>query len=287
MNKVATSSREELLSHESLSSYLRAEIFRRKKRGRGFNLSTLARRSKISPSLLSQILVGKRKLNSKTAEALADALSLRGRERRIFVLLARKDAAKTSSEKWEIENEIILLKGKISESALSLRQYRLVSEWYYTVLYVMIGQGFVSADLSGLIERFQGQVNSMQIRQAIQDLVDLELIELDSGKYRQKLGPVATGHNQNQAAIFRYHRQMLELANKALDRPSSEREFSGLTVAIPEEKLKVVKEKIRDFVSGLNEFLSEEGASNSPIYQLNLQLFKLVEGELTKNGDVS
>ncbi len=267
---------------ESLASFLRAEIYRRKKDGRGFSMQSLSERIGISPSLLTQVLKGKRKLTPNVAEPMADALQLKGRERRYFILLSRRDSVKSQGEKWEIENEMLKLKGKIGESQLSLLQFRLLSEWYYSVLYVAIGMSDGEFVLDSWANRFGGKVSKAKLEEALNDLVSLELVEKIGTGYRQRLGPIATGSDHKQAAAFRYHRQMLTMAEKALELPSNAREFSGLTISLSKKKLGEVKQRVRSFMSELNEFLSES-SDKEGIYQLNLQLFPLVD-EVLENS---
>jgi uncharacterized protein (TIGR02147 family) len=185
---------------------------------------------------------------------LADALQLKGRERRYFILLARRDSVKSQAEKWEIENEMLKLKGKTGESQLSLIQFRLLSEWYYSVLYVAVGMAEGEFVLDKWANRFAGRVSRAKLEEALQDLVALELIEKIGSGYRQRLGPIATGSDHKQAAAYRYHRQMLAMAEKALELPSNAREFSGLTISLSKKKLGEVKQRVRSFMSELNEF---------------------------------
>jgi hypothetical protein len=59
---VKKASKIQVYEFESLATYLRAEIYRRKQDGRGFSMLSLSERIGISPSLLTLVLKGKRKL---------------------------------------------------------------------------------------------------------------------------------------------------------------------------------------------------------------------------------
>ena len=277
-----TDDKNEIFSKDNFLSYLENEIEERKKSVRSFNRKRLADRANISKSLLSLILSGQRKVSLNAAEGLSKALALRGKKRRYFLTLARLHNARTDEEKWNIQNELIKIKEGVGEDQLEIRQYRLISLWYYSAVYVLLGLKNISQRPEALLARLGRGLRLEQIEQAFRDLKEMGLIEQKEGRWLQTKSAVTTGSSNKDAALYQYHHQMLKLAMMSLKLPPARRELQGLTVAIPQDKLKVVKSKINDFISDLNSYLSEFNEAEQ-VYQLNMQLFEL--SSLVEEGD--
>lgn len=264
------------LKKTSFLDALRHAIFEKKRVNKNFNLSLLSRKSGLSSSLISLILKGKRLVTLRSAEKLALALGLRGRNRTYFLKLAKLHSARSEEERFSIENEILKLKAKdkASENLLQLNQYRLLSSWYYPVIYSLVGTKKLQNDpqkISGLLKY---PVRVEEVEKAIADLIDMKLLTEANGVLAQTTQTLATDDEVQRHALIRYHKSMLQLADKALLEESAKREFRGLTIGIPKKQIPVIKQKIRDFFSELNIYLSEFHESEE-IHQINLQMFSL------------
>jgi len=272
---------EAIFLEENFLSFLREEIYRRKEKRSSLNFSQLAKKIGISTSLLSLILSGKRRVSLTTAEALSQGFGFRGRKRNYFLTLARLHNARTEEEKWNIQNELMKIRQQSdekisSESLLELRQYRLISDWYYSVIYVLCGLKNVEHHPGSFQARLGPEVSLEEIGRALLDLEALGLIKKVEERYVQTMNAVSTGSDKKDAAIYKYHRDMLRRAEASLKLPSHRREIAGLSIAIPREKISVVKSKIRDFISDLNVYLSQFDEADG-VYQFNTQLFELTQ----------
>ena len=266
------------LERNSFLSALREIIFEKKQRSRQFNLSSLSRRSRVSTSLLSLILKGKRQVTLSTAEKLASGLGLRGRQRTYFLKLAKLQAARSQEEFFLIQNEILKMQKEKEnvESALDIHQYRVLSNWYYSAIYALCDSRGLKNDSELIAARLKYRVDAKDIRQAIADMIECQLLEARGQMLIQtKKSIVAEDHIQR-LALLRYHKSMLQLAGQALLDPSDKREFRGLTVGVPKHQLALIKQKIKDFFSELNSYLSDFENVDA-VFQLNLQLFTLTK----------
>ncbi len=266
------------LERNSFLSALREIIFEKKQRSRQFNLSSLSRRSRVSTSLLSLILKGKRQVTLSTAEKLASGLGLRGRQRTYFLKLAKLQAARSQEEFFLIQNEILKMQKEKEnvESALDIHQYRVLSNWYYSAIYALCDSRGLKNDSELIAARLKYRVDTKDIRQAIADMIECQLLEARGQMLIQtKKSIVAEDHIQR-LALLRYHKSMLQLAGQALLDPSDKREFRGLTVGVPKHQLALIKQKIKDFFSELNSYLSDFENVDA-VFQLNLQLFTLTK----------
>lgn len=222
---------------------------------------------------------GKRNATVKTAEQLGDALGLRGRSRREFIALAQLESAKTEEQKWNLQSELFRLREKQAEESLEIRQFRMIARWHYSALWVLCGLKNIDQSVENLSQKLGKKVGPEEIQRALDDLVELGLLEVKGDRYQPSKSAVSTGSDTSQAAVYEYHRTMLEKAREALGKSSQQREFEGLTVAIPKSKKAVVKQKIRDFLTDLNLYLSEFDEAED-VYQIGLQMFELTEKEL-------
>lgn len=270
-----------IYERENFLSYLRESIEERKQTSRSFNMRRLAERAEISTSLLSLILSGKRNISLVAAEGLAKALTLRGRKRRYFLTLARLHNARTDEERWNIQNELVKIKESVKEDQLEIRQYRVISRWYYSAIYVLIGLKNIPQDPPSLLERLGRGLNIEMIEEALRDLETIDLIKKEGERFVQTRTALSTGIHNKEAAIYQYHHQMLKMAMMSLKLPHQRREIQGLSVGIPKSKLKTVKNKINDFISELNSYLSEFDEAEQ-VYQINMQLFELSDEKDSK-----
>lgn len=252
---------------------------------KGISLRALARKAGFSsPSLLSMVMNGQRRLTTAAAERVADALALQGRRRRYFLTLALLDRARSQAQRMEAQDQLFALRGRAEEHLLESRQYRFLSTWYYPALYVLAGMADCPNDAEALARRLRWRVTAEEVRRALADLEELNLISVSADKVVQTSGAVSTAEDVVSPAVYHYHKRMLALASRALDLPLGEREFNGLTIGVPPEQMPVVKERIRAFRKELNEYLSQFQGS-SEVYQLNMQLFPVTQSEGTFDDD--
>jgi uncharacterized protein (TIGR02147 family) len=273
----ATLPKLDIFSYTDPSKYLREALTLRKKQSK-LRMGSLAKGAGIgSSSLLSMILTGKRKLNLWHAEKLADALSLKGKHKKYFLAMLRFQNGKTLSERTEAQQEMLKIKQGLPLSSLLLEQYRFLSQWYYPVLYILAGIPSTKWDLKILSKRLGGRVNPKQIQAALDDLVKLGILKLEGKSYIRLIEHPVTEEDLRHTAIQSYHQQMIESALVALEQPIDQREFNGVTIAIPKEQLPVVKDKIREFRKEINEYLAEYEPTSDEVYQINLHLFQLTK----------
>lgn len=268
----------DIFSFDSCRDYLKAELLARKNRHRGASLRQLSRRAGFSsPSILSMIVTGRRPMTARSVEKLAAALYLHGRQKKYFLTLSKIDSAKSETELKQYRNQLMQIKAMEDETVIEVRQYRLLSEWYYSAIYVMVGQQGFKADPEWIQSKLRSPVTTEQIQLAIDTLLKLGLIQQSKTKWIQTHGAITTAEHIKDFALFAYHRKMIELSQDALEQPSEDREYNGATIAIPKNQMPWVKDKIRQLRKELNEHLSQF-EEPSDIFQINLNLFALTKG---------
>lgn len=231
-----------------------------------------------SPALVSMLIKGERRLTTRSAELLAKALELKGRQKSLLLAFARLDSGRTDKERQQAREEILKLKSYRPEFKLSAKQYSFLATWYYPVVFALLQNAPENFTNKEIAKRLGRGVTEQQVAQALDDLAYLGLIAKDEkNQWRPVNAALSTPEDVRDLAVGKYHRNMLSLAEAALELPLEEREFNGLTVAVPKRLVPAVKEKIRRLRTELNEMLARETAA-ADVYQVNLQFFPLTEG---------
>jgi uncharacterized protein (TIGR02147 family) len=227
------------------------------------------------------IISGKRALTSDVADKLSRALKLRGRQRKYFFELARLSQARAPEQQLDAKEELLRLRTLGESRALPLAQYRFLAQWYYVVLYVLAGLPDFNSDPQVLATHLRNRVTPSEVAVALQTMVALGLLVRDGERYLPAHGTALnTTEDIQSLAIQRFHRQMLQLAQLALNLPVADREITSLTVAMPKSKLPEVKARIRQFRESLDLLLDGSGAGEGDeVYQLNVQFFPLTVKE--------
>ncbi len=264
----------------SVREFLKEALDAKSARRRHTSLRSVAKASGFpSPSGLSMVLNGKRKLTLIAAEKVAHGLALTSREKRILYALVRLELAPEGEAKALAQERLLRAQGGHPEAELELRQHRFLATWYAPVLYMLLGNLAHSQEPIALARKIGRGVTPGKVTAALNNLLELGLIKrAQDGRFTHTHAALTTRDDLKSRAVHRYHAQMLERARDALALPQSEREFSGLTVSVSDAQLRLLKEKIRAFRSELNAWLS---ASDEPgeIHQLSIHLFPLTSKE--------
>lgn len=232
-----------------------------------------------SPSHLKMVIDGSRNLTLSTIPKYVKAIGFKKKmETQLFELLVHYNQESDADQKITYFNEIMNLKRKQGLSMLEKHQFDLLAHWFHVAIYVLIDLYDFKDDPEWISERLRKKVTARQVRETLDSLETLKLIEKDPIKgYRQTSGALSTDEDIKSLGAYRYHQDMLELALDSLKNDTLDvREFNGVTMKISKDKLSVLKEKIRNFRKEINELTSNMEGTDQ-VYQLNIQLFPLTE----------
>lgn len=248
---------------------LRNELLKRKKKNPKFSLRAWARILGLSSSFLSDILSGKKDLSIEKALQIARALKYDERETLAFCRLVTE------------ANELGKIAASVDEGAtnyrlLDLEYFEVIAEWYhYAILELSLCRN-VRLTAANVAKAFG--ISEDVARLAIARLKRLKLLKSVRGGYRKSDHRVSTPTDIPSSALRRHHSELILKARNALESCEvSERDITGVTMAIDRSRLPEAKEEIRKFRRRLTEFMTT-GDMNS-VYQLNVQFFPLSEEE--------
>ncbi len=234
---------------------LKAHIKEIQQRNPAFSLRSFARKTKISPGAVHEILKGQRALSPEMAKKIVSTLQLSETERASF------DEAIDGTDV-----ERILLPDEAEE---------LIQNWkYFAILsFFELDEPVTTPEE---VSRRLG-ISATESRKYFDYLEKFGFVTRDSqGAYQHSGQQWATRDGVPSTLLRQVHKDGLSLAENALESvPVDERDFYSLTFAGSPGKLKIAKKEIRKFCDKLERTMGR-GPIES-VYKLSLQLIPLDE----------
>lgn len=241
-------------------SKLQRKFFEIRAKNPAYSLRAFARKLELSPSSLSEILNGKRKLSRSIASRISDRLSLDPQERADF--LGRDKSTRYTQ--------------------LSMDQFHAIADWWhYGVLSLMNTQEF-KPRAAWMAKRLGLPKNV--IADAWTRLERLGLIVRDeTGAFRRGQPAYRTTDDVASPALRRSHAANLDLGKLSLESdPVELRDFTAITMAIDPTKLPEAKKLIRAFQDDLSALV--ESGERTHVYKFCTQLIPLTKDTKSRRG---
>lgn len=227
-----------------------------------------------SPSSLSMVLKGQRFPSFDMINALSKDLDLNYREREYFELLIQLEKAKNKGrDTSKILEKIKNIPIPSDTFTMSLKEFSSISEWYYFVIKQLIDTPDFRNDDIWIYKKLRKKVQINQIRQAINDMLDMKIISRDENDKLTvvRQGLITTNDVPSQA-IKKHHFGMINRAIEAIEEQNvNRRQISSMTLKINKSTMTEAKQSIFNFLKDFNEKYSSHESSD--LYQLNLQFF--------------
>ncbi len=253
----------------------------RKRTSRIASFRAFAMKAGTAPSLLKDILEGRRRLTSETVLRFTPAMALSEAESSYLALLARFGNARNVAEKNEAFAEMSKVRRKLFLKFLPPDQYALWTGWHHAAIRELVTlEGFVE-DPEWIARRLAPAVTPKQAKEAIATLVRCNLLQRDDrGRLRPLESAVSTEYEVPNQVVRHFNQEMIGLALTAPDRfVPSQREIGGLTLGLSQECYDRIKERIRIFKEEILSMVVEDPRGSEIVAQLNVQLFPLVQSE--------
>lgn len=241
---------------------LTEEYLQRKNRNPMYSLRAFARDLGVSKTSLSDLFTRKRKLSRSNVMKVIEKLSMPPTKRELLFSELKRKPLKSSNE------------DEISKVMLEEDVFRLISDWYYIAILNLIKTKYNKAN-PALVAAKLG-ISKLEAETAIERLLRLKLIEEKNGRYVRTSLPITTSRDIPSAAIRKYHRDNLKLAELSLDNDEVNlREFSSMTMAIDPSKLPMAKDLLMKTKRKIEKIL--ESGIPTEVYTLTFQLFPLTK----------
>lgn len=271
-----------VFDYNSPVDFLNAAFKAMQKQNPRFSLRAWAKQLDLSHvAMLSMVLNSKRRLlpslSSKISQSFLKAARFSENEARYFDMLVLFSNATTNDEKLFYQRILASLRPDQTFSDLELDHFRIVSDWYHLAIVEMTMLKNFNPDLQWISLRLGGSVNEGQVKEAIDRLIRIGLLERTAdGILRKMKSHYATPTDISNEAIRKYHTQMIEKSLIALKTQSvEERDITAHILTTSKDKLPEAKKMIRHFRRKLANFL--ETPKGDAVYQVNIQLFNALE----------
>lgn len=230
-----------------------------------------------SPSSLSMVLRGHRLPSREMIESISQDLRLKSIEKEYFYLLVKLERlSKQGKDISETLEQIYRLSHRRSDAFhVTHDQFAYISDWYHFAIKQLISSPDFKEDLEWIHRKLRRKVSPAKIRDAIQNLIKLGIVERSHDGQLKVSGKGLETPNDEvvSVALRNHHRGMIHRALESIDeQPMENRYLNAITLKLDKNRLKEAKEFITCFLREFGKQFSTEGVSD--VYQLNIQLFE-------------
>jgi uncharacterized protein (TIGR02147 family) len=249
----------------ALQSKIRAHFLSLQQKNPAFSLRAFALKLQISPSALSEILNGKRKVSKALAEKILSQMGTDPKEQSNILSLFKKSSRPEIQEDEEQGKKYLELRSD---------QFQMISKWHHFAILSLVETKDFQANPLWIAKRLG--IKLLEAEQALERLERLGFIQWSRSQKKIKLmqNQLTTSDDIANPAIRQSHFEDVYLSTWALDQVKVEdRDFSSLTIAIDKSKLPAAKKMIREFQDRLCAFL--ETGDQDEVYKLNFHVLPL------------
>lgn len=254
-----------------------------KKRNSSYSYRLFARRAKLgSPNYLKLVVDGKRRITDRTIYQFSRGLGLCPDEEKYFrELVMYQEVSDPDSKDLHLRNLLKYQEKQRSPTQLRSDTLKVLLEWHHVPIRELVATRDFVEDPEWIANRLGGKISGSQARESLELLVRLGLLTRGAeGRLEQK-DPLLTSSDEVPSHVIRsLHRTYLRKAiNSIFAAPLDKRELSGLIFSAHKDKLKEIKNEIKEFRKKLNRKygMSKDG---DEVYFIGLYLFPL-----TTKGD--
>lgn len=267
-----------LFDFDDYHQYLRAWCDAKKACWPGFSFQWLANKAGLkSRSFLRLVASGEKDLSAPVALRLAGAMGLGAREVSYFETLVAWNNSDDPGEKTHLRLKLDRIVRPSERTILPVERYTLFNEWYFNPVWELTTSPGFDGDLEGLAKRLDPPVTTSQIREAVDLLLELKLIERADDRFVRTRSSIHTEDKVFSLAVKQYQATTLDLAKRSLAQHARERRhISTLTLGLDELMFQKLLEKIQEFRSEIGDLVNEVPVSDR-VYQLNLQFFPITK----------
>lgn len=238
-------------------SYLQEELVLRRQRNSAYSLRSFAKALDVSPSFMSKVLNGQRRITDDIFRKLSANLNL-------------EPSLVDSFRADPVEHVAPDLR------PLQFEYFKIISDWYHYALIELTHLNGFKDNPDWVAAKLGITVN--QAKAARERLLKLELLEITGGRLKPTSGGNTTTKNEFTALAFK--KMQDDLLRKAIqslwDEPLEKRDHTSISMAIDTADLPEVKKRLAKMRRELCAFL-ERPKKHKPtqVYNLSLAFFPL------------
>jgi len=277
----------DIFNYTDYRTFLKDYYIFRKGQNHHFSYRSFGQRTGVAPSVLKDIITGRRNLTLSIMHRYASYMKLTNREIRYFETLLRFANSKNNVEKNEAFVDMIRMRGKTGIKFLGIEHYEFFSKWYHSAVRELVTLPDFKEDPEWIAKKLKPQITPSQARKSLDLLLSTGILTRDrKGNLVQKDAVISSEYEMASAALRNFQSQMIKLAGDAVEQvPRQEREISSLTLGMSERFYERLKERIRIFKEEILNMIIEDKSDSDTVYQVNFQLFPIVAKENGKKSE--
>lgn len=255
--------------------YLEALYLHRKLRDQRYSYARFAVDLGLTDASVAHHLVtGKRKLTSKAAVKIANALGLKGVQRQYLLTLVELCNAETTAVREDLQRTIIELRTRTAPTALDKDRLAFLNDWYHPVILDLIASR-PEAGPEWLAAALKPAIRVEVARDSVELLKRLGLVSQDAnaGRLVPTETSLAVPEGVSELAVVRYQHLMIDLGKDSLATIDPDlRHVTSTSLRIRADQVELLKQKVRDFNAELAAMEASPSATQA-VYSVNVQVF--------------
>jgi uncharacterized protein (TIGR02147 family) len=266
-------------------TYLKETFADRIRRNPAYSMRAFASQIGIAPSMLSNVLNGKKHLSVVRAFSVAKNLGLQGEEADLFCLLVQLETTEDFSQKEALLARIKAIRPESNTKDLSLDVFKSIADWtHVTILALLDLRAFATAATDAVARKLG--VSKIEAETALNRLVRLGLLARagPTGPYRRAHhDTLVVRSGLPNKALREFHRSMLERAAASLEAQTNEEKIVGSeTLAFAPDQLPEISRVIEECARKIHA-IAEKSLKRSEVYHFGFQFFRVTQKEKGKN----
>ncbi len=277
---------EAICKYRSIQALLQDWVNERKLRNPRLSLAAHASYFKMAPSMLSQVLHGKRNISVRQASHIADRLRLPSKEKRHIELLAEIALyqGESSNDQSSIKRSELLERLRVSgleagRERLNEDRFRHFSDWYSLPILVLCSQPDLSLGTEEISKRLGLDLNIVQ--NALERMGRIGVLRQNevTGMWHRSGAEILLSSEGKNKALREFHKQMLRRTVEAVELSPIEERYIGtetfrFSLKHMGKARAIIDHCLDSLLSLEKESMSEE---ESALYHAGVQFFKITD----------
>lgn len=245
-------------SKSYVSQLLRLAFYESKAKRQNLSLRQFSKRLGIQAPIVSQVISEKRPVTAKLASQILHALQI-----------APADIQSIMQNYSRSPKTV-----KNSREVLTHDSLQLVADWWHFAILAMAESKERNLTQEKILERLN--ITSLQVKNSLQVLEKLGLVEIKNKKIQSTGKPYTTTVDIPSEVIKRYHAQGFDLAHESLYAHSvKERDFSSMLFCFDAALMAEAKKTLARFRKSFEKKYENKNADE--VYKLQLQFFPITK----------
>ncbi len=263
-----------IFGYYNYRTYLKDYYESKKSADRTFSYRVFSQKAELkSPAVYLDLVKGRRNLTLSLIHSFAKALELNEPETKYLIHMMHFTHAKTAESKQDTFDVMSKMLPRTTRK-LTRDQRKYFEQWYHIAVREALAVLDIDTDFEEISWFLCPKVPLPKIKQTMQLLIDLDLIEKTDGYWRSKNASIQGDHIDS-LSLREVQKQLIDLGKESLDHFTKEkRNISNATVSVSSTGVERISRKIDIFRKEIVDIVQSDSDENQ-VYQFNVQFFPL------------